>query len=217
MKKAVTLLSGGLDSSVATLIARETCEVVQALTFDYGQRAALREINAAKALCSRYDIAHEVIELPWLALISRSALTDKKAALPIYDANKGKESAAAVWVPNRNAVFAAVAGAHAEAKGLELIIAGFNAEEARTFPDNSSGFIESVNALFSYSTLSRPTIMSPTRDMTKQEIAREAIRLGLSTGLLWSCYDGGERPCGTCESCARSAAAFKAAGIARTI
>jgi len=215
-KTAITLFSGGLDSAVATLLARRRYKIALALTFDYGQRAARQEIEAANAFCKHYKIHHEVIKLPWLHTISHSSLTQSSKSLPTFEArelgekkNKEKKSARAVWVPNRNAVFTNIAAAYAEAKRCDVIVAGFNAEEATTFPDNSMRFIETSNKLFSSSTLSHPKLVSPTQKMKKIEIARNAVKLKLIPDFFWSCYEGGAKMCGQCESCARTIRAFR--------
>ncbi len=210
-KTAITLLSGGIDSAVATLLAREKYSVVQALTFDYGQRAATMEISAAESFSAHYGIAHEVIKLPWLSNISGSALTDKSVSLPKFtDSDLGRGDVKAVWVPNRNAIFVSIAAGYAEARGCDFIIAGFNDEEAQTFPDNSVAFIDAYNKLLTTSTLSHPELVSPTQGMTKPEIAHSAVRLELPPRFVWSCYEGGDRMCGNCESCVRTIRAFKA-------
>jgi len=207
MKKAITLLSGGLDSAVATLLAKKRHRIALALTFDYGQRAARREIRAARAFCRRYKIAHEIVQIPWLNQISHSALTDRKKKLPV---SISKNSAKAVWVPNRNAIFVNIAAGYAEAKGYDFIVAGFNAEEARTFPDNSKKFVERSNKLFFASTHSHPKLLSPTQKMTKKDIARKAVHLKIDSHFFWSCYEGSARMCARCESCVRTIRAFKA-------
>lgn len=217
---AVTLLSGGLDSAVATALAKKRLGIKLALTFDYGQRAAKNEIKAAKAFCKKYGIKHKVIRIDWLKPISGSALTDKKKKIPkfqdeqlINSRERCKKSAKSVWVPNRNALFANIAAAFAEAMNCKYIIAGFNAEEAKTFPDNSRDFILKSNSLFLKSTLSRPKIMSPTQRMKKTEIAKWAVKLKIDPRFFWSCYNGGVKMCGTCESCARTINAFKKVGV----
>lgn len=204
---------------MATLLAQRRFKVALALTFDYGQRAAKREIAAARKFCGSYGIPHKVLALPWLSIISRSALTDRSNPLPRYspaEIGKSKKaemrSAAAVWVPNRNAIFANIAAAYAEAIECDVIIAGFNAEEARTFPDNSRRFVTSLNRTLRSSTLIRPKVICPTQDMTKKDIAALSTKFKLRPQFFWSCYRGGARMCGHCESCARVVRAFKAAG-----
>ncbi len=120
-------------------------------------------------------------------------------------------NANAVWVPNRNALFIAAASAIAESENISAVIAGFNAEEARTFPDNSHDFLRAQNAALAFSTRGLVRVISPTIDMTKKEIAREFLRLGLDRNSIWPCYEGFDTPCGKCESCVRDDMAFKAA------
>lgn len=205
---AVTLLSGGLDSTVATYMAQETCEIRLALTFDYGQRAAKAEIRAAKITAEKLGIKHRVINLDWLKDISDSALLNKTQNLPHpietrLDADS-HESMKAVWVPNRNGLFVAVAAAFSEGLGCEYVIAGFNKEEAQSFPDNSRNFINASNKAFEYSTLKRVKLISPTSDFSKAQIVQKFIEFKIDPTSIWSCYDGNLTPCNKCESCLRS-------------
>ena len=216
MNSAIALLSGGLDSAVSVATAARELRVVSALTFDYGQRAAKREIEAASSLASELGIPHRVIELPWLGGATATALVNTGAEVPRILPEElcrgGDERAAAVWVPNRNGLFVAIAAAIAEGLGAGRIVAGFNAEEAESFPDNSEGFVEAANLSLSFSTRNRVSLLCPVIYMSKSEIAAEALKLGLSTSSFWSCYLGGERMCGECESCARTIRAFEGTG-----
>lgn len=208
-KRALLLLSGGLDSVVSAGLARRHHEVVLALTFDYGQRARLREIAAARFFCDRWKIRHEVVALPWLAQCTTTALVNVQSPLPQYtpadlvDPQRQTTSAASVWVPNRNGLFINIAAAYTERYGIAWIVTGFNAEEATTFPDNSAAFVDRVNAALEYSTRVRPRVVSFTQSMAKTEIVREARTLEIPLERCWSCYEGGDTPCGTCESCVR--------------
>ena len=219
LKKSVVLLSGGLDSTVAFRQAVDTTEVKLALTFDYGQRAAKREIAAAEAMAGLSGVPHAVIGLPWLKEVTKTALVDEGRELPKLgmgdlDGETGKTgpSARAVWVPNRNGVFINIAAAYCEALEAELIFTGFNREEAATFPDNSPGFVDAVNDSLSYSTLSKVKVVSPTSSMDKNEIVRFGIENGAPLEHLWSCYEGGAVMCGRCESCLRLKRALDGAG-----
>lgn len=191
---AMVLLSGGLDSAVALALTRDA---TLALNFDYGQRAARAEFRAARALARWKRIPVRRIALPWLR---GGALTDRARALP---RGPSRTSAAAVWVPNRNGVFIAVAAALAEAAGVRRVVAGFNREEAATFPDNSAAFVRAANAALEYSTAGRVRVVAPTARWDKRRIMREARRLGVPIDVLWPCYRGGRRICGRCESCVR--------------
>lgn len=202
MKKAISILSGGLDSFVSTAIAAKKHRIALAITFDYGQRAAKKEISAAKQMCSLLKIPHKTIEIPWLAKITKTSLVNRSTKVPSGKISN-KSSAKAVWVPNRNSIFINIAAAFAETMDIDLIITGFNREEAATFPDNSRSFIESANKTLSKGTLKKPRVVSYTIDMMKKDVAGYAIRNRLPLGLCWPCYLGEEHLCGKCESCRR--------------
>lgn len=212
-QRAITLLSGGLDSVVATRLAMESMDVVAALTFDYGQRAFPRESELAERTCEEWGIEFRSIELPWLGDWTDTALVDRSEELPMVSADDLEEGAEdrakALWVPNRNGAFVAVAAAFAESTDTDCIVMGLNAEEAATFPDNSEAFMKATNEALKFSTLKGVRLESPTVGMTKAEIARAFIRLEIDPELLWCCYEGGEKLCGRCESCARTIRAFK--------
>ena len=215
---AVALLSGGLDSAAALSLAEGGPEsIVLALTFDYGQRAAAREIAAAKAMAAALGIAHRAIELPFLRSITRTALVNRSAEVPrpdaaSLDAPSAHDTARAVWVPNRNGVFIAIAAAHAEALGAGRVIVGFNREEGATFPDNTPEFVARTNGALAYSTLAKIVVENPVGSLGKEEIVRRGRASGAPLHLVWSCYLGGEEQCGTCESCRRLFRALDAAG-----
>lgn len=217
--KAIIILSGGLDSSVALYLAREKYEVVLALTFDYGQRAAHKEKEAAQRFAEHFKIQHQLISLNWLENITQTALVNQNQKLPqlkneqLDQKEVGLESAKLVWVPNRNGVFINIAAAFAESLNAKVIITGFNAEEADTFPDNSEMFVKQMNESLFYSTQNHCVVEAPTISMNKKEIVKEAIKLKLPFEDLWSCYEGGGRMCGECESCLRSKRAFLENGL----
>ena len=141
MKKAISVLSGGLDCTVATSIYSKDYEIY-AITFNYGQKSFKRELKASREICNKMNWKHEVIDLPWLAQISNSSLnTSEEVPEPssddLDDFDKSSESASSVWVPARNTVFTSIALAYAESIGAEIIIVGWNFEEGARLPDNS--------------------------------------------------------------------------------
>ncbi|MEW6698278.1 MAG: 7-cyano-7-deazaguanine synthase QueC [Bacillota bacterium] len=212
---SVVLLSGGLDSTVNLAYALTEGKVELALTINYGQRAAQREIAAAGNLAGHYKIPHRVIELPWLAQITQTALVKGETALPepsleeLDDLDAANKTAAAVWVPNRNGLFVNIAACFAEVLHCRLVVAGFNREEAATFPDNTPEFALAASQAMAYSTANQVKVISYTNRLDKKEIAALGNRLGVPWDLIWSCYRGEEKMCGTCESCQRMARAFK--------
>jgi 7-cyano-7-deazaguanine synthase len=214
---SVVLLSGGLDSCVAFRLALDQGGVALALTVDYGQRAARRESEAAAAMATRFSVPHKVVPAPWLGEITRTTLVDRGEDVPRpsaqdLDSERAHETAKKVWVPNRNGILVAIAAAFAESLGAATVVVGFNREEAATFPDNSSAFVDAANAALGYSTLSRVRVLAPTGAMDKVEIVRAGRAAGAPIDLVWSCYMGGDEHCGTCESCLRFARAIAAAG-----
>jgi 7-cyano-7-deazaguanine synthase len=213
---AIALLSGGLDSIVAAALAQRSREIRVALTFDYGQHAAARELEAARSFCAEAGIEHRAIELPWLHAWTQTALVDQARPVPHVQPEAleqdADERARAVWVPNRNGVFVAIAGALAESIGAQEVIAGLNAEEAQSFPDNSTAFVDATNASLRLSTLAKIRLVAPVSTMTKAEIARAFVAFNFEPESFWCCYEGGELLCGLCESCARTIRAFAAVG-----
>jgi len=218
-EKVIAVLSGGLDSATGLFLAKKNDDILLALTFDYGQRAAQREIAAAKALCVRAKIEHRTMTLPWLAEMTTTALVSRSDPLPslrsneLNDPQKTLASARAVWVPNRNGLFLNIAACFAEVLGASMILTGFNREEAQTFPDNSKDFVLAMNRSLTFSTQTGVRVEAPTQAMNKSEIVKEALALGLPFELVWSCYEGLEKMCGLCESCLRSKRAYQDAGI----
>jgi 7-cyano-7-deazaguanine synthase len=207
--RAVALLSGGLDSLVAAALTRAEAELTLAVTCDYGQRAARREVEAARRQAEWLGCPHQVVALPWLGALGGSALTDAGRPLPepepaaLDRPEVTTEMARAVWVPNRNGALVNVAAAFAERLEAEWVVCGFNAEEAETFPDNSRAFMQAADGLWRYSTATGVRLHSPTADLDKAEIVRRGRALGIPLDLVWSCYLGGEEQCGRCESCRR--------------
>ncbi len=217
-KKAVSVLSGGLDSTVATSFFNKDYEI-HALTFDYGQRSSKREIESSKDICEKLGIKHTVMDLSWLGKLGRSALTmhEEEVPQPAGDELDNKEicdeTARKVWVPGRNVVFTAIATAFAEAEDAEIIIVGWDKEEAVTFPDNSREFLEAFNQTLKIGTLEGVQIQAPVIDMSKKEIVELGENINAPMEISYSCYMGEEEHCGTCESCMRRKRAFEMAGV----
>lgn len=217
MKKAISVFSGGLDCTVATCVYDKDYEI-HAITFNYGQKAFNQELKASKNICEKMGWRHEVIELPWLSKISTSSLnTDEE--IPEVDENdlddldKSSKTASNVWVPARNTVFTSIALSYAESIGAEIIIVGWNGEEGETFPDNSKEYMDEFNELISVGSPDKIRIEAPAINLNKEEIVELGVEVGAPMNLSYSCYKGGDEPCGICESCMRRKRAFKKIGI----
>lgn len=218
-RKAVVLLSSGLDSSVNLFEAAQKEEVVLALTFDYGQKAAKKEIEHSAKLAAYLKIPHKVIALPWFKDFNKSSLLVESEAVPtgksvdIQSHEQSLQTAKSVWVPNRNGIFLNIGAAFAEALGAQIVIPGFNAEEATTFPDNSEAFMKELTTSLSYSTANHVQVECFTVKLQKPDIVKKGMALNMPWNLLWPCYFSKEKWCGECESCLRSKRAFSVAGV----
>jgi 7-cyano-7-deazaguanine synthase len=217
MKKAISVLSGGLDCTVATSVFDKDYEI-HAITFDYGQKAFRQELKASKNICEKMGWTHEVIDLPWLSKISTSSLNTSEDIPEVNEDDldnfdKSSETASNVWVPARNTVFTSIALSYAESIGAEAIIVGWNDEEGTTFPDNSKEYLKEFNELISVGSPDKIRIEAPCIDLNKEEIVELGLNVGAPIELSYSCYKGEDEPCGVCESCMRRKRAFKKLGI----
>lgn len=198
---SVILLSGGLDSLVALGYSQKHTDynVKLALTFDYGQKSRDAEIAASKKISEYYGIEHKVIKLDWLKEITNTALVSDRT-IPTEKLYT-EESAASVWVPNRNALFLNIAACFCDSYGFNYILYGANKEEAGTFPDNTEEFRYQISKLFETSTLVKPQVAAPLINYNKNDIVRIAVEDSVPLKLVRSCYNSGDKHCGVCESC----------------
>ena len=217
--KAVVLLSSGLDSTVNLYQSAQQGKVLLAITFDYSQKAARQEIRCAKKITKELNIPHQVVKLPFFAQFSQSSLIDKKKEVPsgkkvqIDSLKVSQKSAKSVWVPNRNGIFLNIAAGFAEALKADVVVPGFNVEEASTFPDNSADFLKALDASFSFSTSTQVKNHCFTTNLNKTQIVKLGQKLKVNWSNIWPCYHSGKKWCGECESCLRSKRAFSAAGL----
>lgn len=210
---SIALLSSGLDSTVNLYKAQETSRVVLAITFDYGQRAATKEIENASKACYALKIEHKVIDLSFFKDFTNTSLISVSKEIPlnmhIDDLAECNDTAKAVWVPNRNGIMINIAAGFAEGLNAEEVIVGFNKEEGATFPDNTQSYIDKVNESLELSTLKKVRVNCYTTQLNKSEIVDLGMKCGVNFEYVWPCYFGGARPCGQCESCLRYLRAVK--------
>ena len=219
--KAVVLLSGGLDSYTAAAIARRDGFALYALTVQYGQRHA-HEIQAARAVAGALGVAQHVELDVNLSAFGGSSLTSD---LPVpKDRPISTTEIPSTYVPARNTVFLALALGWAEAIGATDIFIGVNALDYSGYPDCRPEYIAAFERLASLATAkgvqgSAFRIHAPLQMLTKAEIIRTGLEIGLDYGLTRSCYDPDPhgRPCGRCDSCTLRAAGFAQAGVADPI
>lgn len=217
MKKAIAVFSGGLDCTVAASVYAKDYEI-HAITFNYGQKGFDQELKASREISEKMGFKHYVIDLDWLAKISTSSLNTSEDIPEVDfndldDAEKSAQTASSVWVPARNTVFTSIAASYAESIGAEIIIVGWDKEEANTFPDNSKEYLESFNELFKVGSPIDIKIKAPAIDLDKDEIVKLGHEVNAPMELSYSCYKGTENHCGICESCMRRKRGFQKAGI----
>jgi len=210
----LVVLSGGLDSTVCmALAAQETGVAPLALTFDYGQRHRV-ELDRAAGVAGHYRSEHLVVHLDTSAW-GGSALTDPSIDVPEAGSADGIP---ATYVPARNSIFLAVALGVAEARDLDAVWIGVNAIDYSGYPDCRPEFIEAFREVArtgqKRGVEGNPIALStPLIECTKQQIVRLGVEHDAPLQLTWSCYRGGERPCGRCDACRLRARGFAAAGV----
>jgi 7-cyano-7-deazaguanine synthase len=211
----LVVLSGGLDSTVCMALAvDETGKAPLALTFDYGQRHRV-ELDRAAGVAGHYRSEHLVVRLD-TATWGGSALTDPTIDVPIAGSDTGIP---ATYVPARNSIFLAVALGVAEARHLDAVWIGVNAIDYSGYPDCRPEFIEAFRGVArtgqKRGVEGNPIdLRTPLIECSKEQIVRLGVEHGAPLALTWSCYLGGDRPCGACDACRLRSRGFEAAGVA---
>jgi 7-cyano-7-deazaguanine synthase len=211
---AVVLLSGGLDSMVTAALAREAGFGLLALTVNYNQRH-LVELAAARRIAATLGAERHVVLPIDLRAFGGSSLTDE---IDVPKSGVG-EGIPVTYVPARNTVFLSLALGWAEAAGGRDLFLGINALDYSGYPDCRPAFVTAFEGLANLATKAgvegdRFTVHAPLLSMTKADIVREAVRLGLDAGMSWSCYDPQDaRHCGLCDSCRLRRKGFEEAGV----
>ena len=214
---AVILLSGGMDSATVMAVARERGYVLYALTVDYGQRHR-KEIQCARRLARFFGARGHRIIKSGLGQLVGSALTDRSAPVPRGRVWRPGDDVPATYVPARNLVLLSLAAAYAETVGAGAVFIGANAVDYSGYPDCRPEFLRAFERAICAGTRrgasgERIRVLAPLLRLSKAEIVRLGARLGVPYELTWSCYRGGKRPCGRCDSCLLRSRGFRGAGI----
>lgn len=217
--KALVVLSGGLDSTVLLWSLLHDGHDLAAISFDYGQRHAARELAAGAAVAAAAGVVRELVHLGDVGKALRgSVLTDHKP--PVPDGHYAEPVMRVTVVPNRNAVFLAVAYGQAVASGAAIVAYGAHGGDHAIYPDCRPGFVRALEAAFVEGNAwgpeergTMPRLLAPFLDQTKADVVRLGAELGAPLGLTWSCYKGGDLHCGTCATCTERREAFALAGV----
>jgi len=222
-RKAVIILSGGLDSTTCMGIAQAEGYELYPITFDYGQRHKV-ELDNARQVAEYYGVSdrHKVISLGFLKEFGGSALTDDSIEVPDMTKPKedGEQEASEVpitYVPGRNLLFLSIATSYAEVTGAEAVYIGVNALDYSGYPDCRPEFIRKVEEVMALATRVGVEgvpmkIETPLSEWTKAQIIREGMRLNVPYHLTTSCYNGQKEACGVCDSCRLRLKGFAEAG-----
>lgn len=217
--KALVLASGGVDSSTALAMAVKEygSENVIALSISYGQKHD-KEIEAAKKIAAHYGVEQKFIDLSLIFKDSASSLmkaSDAQIPKGSY-ADQKEDGRVSTYVPFRNGLFLSSAASIAQANGCGIVIYGAHADDAAgaAYPDCTPEFNEAMNKSITLGTGGEVHIEAPFVNMTKAGIVKKGLELNVPYELTWSCYEGGDKPCGVCATCIDRAKAFAENGVA---
>ncbi len=214
-KRAVIVLSGGLDSTTCMAIAKAKGYELYPITFHYGQRH-YHEVEHAKKVAEFYGVTdHKIVDMGFLKEIGGSALTDPAIDVPDYE---DQDDIPVTYVPARNLIFLSLATAYAEVIGAENIFIGVSAVDYSGYPDCRPEFICSMTHTINLATKmgvkeGSLQITAPLSHLSKAETIRLGLELGVPYHLTTSCYRGEEQACGTCDSCQLRLKGFQEAGV----
>lgn len=211
-KKAVCIMSGGMDSTLAAYMMRDEGYEIIGLHFNYEQRTQTKELEAFNAICKELDVKDPyVVNLDFFSDIGASALTDKSIDVPTDGVEEGVP---VTYVPFRNGIFISLATAIAEKEGAQVLSIGVVEEDSSGYPDCREEYINSMQNSINLGTKdeTRLEIKMPLVHLKKSQIVVEAIRREVALGLTWSCYQSEDKACGVCDSCRLRLNGFEQAG-----
>jgi 7-cyano-7-deazaguanine synthase len=210
-KKAICILSGGMDSTLASYMAKNDGYEIIAVHFNYGQRTQDRELKAFRDICDDLKILEKYeIDIPFFTQIGASALTDKTIDVPIGGIEAGVPI---TYVPFRNGIFLSITAAIAEKEGATAMYIGVVQEDSSGYPDCTDSFINDMKKAINQGTKedTHIDILTPLVHLSKAQIVQEALRLNVPLEHTWSCYKEETEACGVCDSCRLRLNGFKIA------
>lgn len=209
MKDSIIIVSGGLDSITLLYDKQETIEL--AISFDYGQNHAEKEIPFAAYHCNKLGISHIVIPLRFMQSYFKSSLIEGSDKIP--DGHYAEDNMKSTVVPFRNGIMLSIAVGIAESHNLNRIYIANHGGDHTIYPDCRPEFISSMNRAATTGTFNNTCIEAAYTNMSKADIVRRGLSLGIDYSKTWSCYKNGEHQCGKCGTCVERREAFKVVGV----
>lgn len=209
MKDSLLVLSGGMDST--TMLYEYQDRIALALSFHYGSNHNDKELAFAKLHCQRLGIEHIIIPLQFIKEHFNSSLLQGSEAIP--EGNYDEQNMKSTVVPFRNGIMLAIAAGMAENRGLQYIMLANHSGDHTIYPDCRPEFVKAMDSAVCAGTWNNVRLLTPYTNITKAEIARHGLQLGINYDETWSCYKGGDKPCGVCGTCREREQALKEACI----
>jgi len=213
MKKAVCIISGGMDSALSAKMAKDEGYEIIAIHFNYGQRTEIKELECFRKVATFIETTKSYeINLPFFKDIGSSALTDKSIEVP----RSGLEEGVPVtYVPFRNGIFLSIAAAIAEKHGAEALYIGVVEEDGSGYPDCRASYIKQMQKAIKLGTKEETSIeiKMPLVALKKSQIVQKSLELSVPLEHTWSCYQEENEACGVCDSCRLRLNAFEEAGV----
>lgn len=208
-KKAVCIISGGMDSTLASVLTKNDGYEIVAVHFNYNQRTEAKELEAFRAITAKIGVVETYeIDLDFFKQIGASSLVDQEMEVPMDGVKPGVPN---TYVPFRNGIFLSIASAIAEKEGAEALVIGVVEEDSSGYPDCRDSFINAFEMGVNLGTKDETnlTILRPLVDLSKAEIVAKSIEVGAPLELTWSCYQNSDKACGVCDSCRLRLNGFK--------
>jgi len=212
-KKAVCIMSGGMDSTLSAYMMKEAGYEIIAVHFNYDQRTESKELASFHAIADALDVSQKyILDLDFFKQLGASALTDKSIDVPTDGVEEGVP---VTYVPFRNGIFLSMAAAIAEKEGASSISIGVVQEDSSGYPDCRESYITAMQNAINLGTKDETeiTIDMPLVHLRKSEIVEKSLALDVPLHLTWSCYKSEERACGVCDSCRLRLNGFLKAGV----
>ncbi len=212
-KKAVCVMSGGMDSTLSAYMMREEGYEIIAVHFNYDQRTQTKELECFHNICDDLSVNEKyVLDLDFFKQLGASALTDKSIDVPITGIEQGVPI---TYVPFRNGIFLSMSAAIAEKEGADIITIGVVEEDSSGYPDCRESYIKSMQESINLGTKDETVIeiKMPLVHLQKSQIVQKSLELNVPLGLTWSCYKNEDKACGVCDSCRLRLNGFEKAGV----